>query len=153
MSQDGWTHCHPPHICFKKKRIYIKTWSHTAIIIRNMIFFRRHKNWFASCEWGILTCAEGVNVLVELEPHHWTIAVNDVGLAIPGARNHLLAAVSLQTNTGKFETRILLITFQNGISSINKEIIHSACKNMFILLDSTPAALYSLRYSLGYCDQ
>lgn len=64
-----------------------------------MVFFRRHKNGFAPCECGILTRTEGVNILVELEPHDRTIVVNDVGLAIPGARDHLLSAVSLQTHT------------------------------------------------------
>lgn len=64
------------------------------------------KTGFASCEWRILTRAEGVHVLVELEPHHGTIVVNDVGLAVPGTRDHLLSAVPLQTNTGKRETRI-----------------------------------------------
>lgn len=57
---------------------------------------------------GILTRAEGVDILVKLEPNDRTIVVNDVGLAIPGARDHLLSAVSLQTNTGTFEMCILL---------------------------------------------
>lgn len=75
-----------------------------------MISSRWHKNWLVSCDWGILTRAEGVNVLVELEAHNWPIVVDDVGLAVPGARHHLLSAVSLRTETGKAETCILLLT-------------------------------------------
>ncbi len=46
-----------------------------------------------------LTRTEGVDVLIELEPHYCPIVVNDVGLPVPGARYHLLSAVSLETNT------------------------------------------------------
>lgn len=46
-----------------------------------------------------LTCTEGVDVLVELEPHDGPIVVDDVGLTIPSARHHLLSAVTLEANT------------------------------------------------------
>lgn len=46
-----------------------------------------------------LTSTEGVDVLIELEPHYSPVVVNDVGLTIPGARYHLLSAVSLEANT------------------------------------------------------
>lgn len=84
----------------------IKTWSRTVIMNRNLIFMW-HKTWSVWCEpqQGILTCAEGVDVLVELEAHNWAIVVNDVGLTIPGTRNHLLSAVSLQANTIKCEKK------------------------------------------------
>lgn len=45
-----------------------------------------------------LTRTEGVDILIELEPHYCPIVVNDVGLTIPGARYHLLSAVSLEAN-------------------------------------------------------
>lgn len=46
-----------------------------------------------------LTGTEGVDVLIELEPHDCPIVVDDVRLTIPGARHHLLSAVSLEANT------------------------------------------------------
>lgn len=98
------------------------------------------KTGFASCGWGILTRAEGVHVLVELEAHHWAIVVNDVGLAVPGTRHHLLSAVSLHTNTGKWETCILLI--------MNTEIQQLCSYYLTTLLQS-----YSVRHSVWDCDQ
>lgn len=82
------------------------------------------KTGLASCERGTLTRAEGVHVLVELEAHHGAIVVNDVGLAVPGTRHHLLSAVPLQTNTGKRETCCCQshTNFQKGFSVINTEI-------------------------------
>lgn len=46
-----------------------------------------------------LTCTEGVDVLVELEPHHGPIVVDDVGLTVPSTRHHLLSAVPLEEDT------------------------------------------------------
>lgn len=46
-----------------------------------------------------LTCTEGVDVLVELEPHHGPIMVDDVGLTVPSTRHHLLSAVPLEEDT------------------------------------------------------
>lgn len=77
------------------------------------------KTGFASCERGLLTRAEGVHVLVELEPHHGTIVVDDVGLAVPGTRDHLLSAVPLHTNTGKREARIC-----RSHTTFRKDFIH-----------------------------
>lgn len=45
-----------------------------------------------------VTCTEGVDVLVKLEAHDGAVVVDDVGLAVPGARHHLLPAVSLQAH-------------------------------------------------------
>lgn len=45
-----------------------------------------------------LTGTEGVDVLIELEPHDCPIVVDDVGLTVPGTRHHLLSAVTLVSN-------------------------------------------------------
>lgn len=48
---------------------------------------------------SFLTSTEGVDVLVELEPNDSPIVVDDVGLTVPGARDDLLSAISLEANT------------------------------------------------------
>lgn len=45
-----------------------------------------------------VTCAESVDVLVKLKAHDRAVVVNDVGLAVPGARHHLLPAVPLHAD-------------------------------------------------------
>lgn len=53
-----------------------------------------------------LTCTEGVDVLVELEPHHGPIVVDDVGLTVPSTRHHLLSAVPLEEDTNTDAHRV-----------------------------------------------
>lgn len=53
-----------------------------------------------------LTCTEGVDVLVELEPHHGPIVVDDVGLTVPSTRHHLLSAVPLEEDTNTDTHRV-----------------------------------------------
>lgn len=48
-----------------------------------------------------LTCTEGVDVLVKLEAHDGSVVVDDVCLTVPGARHHLLPAVSLVGGGGR----------------------------------------------------
>lgn len=55
-------------------------------------------NTLEKIQSGALTRTEGVDVLVKLEPHYRPVVVDDVGLAVPGARHHLLSAVTLQGN-------------------------------------------------------
>lgn len=53
-----------------------------------------------------LTCTEGVDVLVELEPHHGPIVVDDVGLTVPSTCHHLLSAVPLEEDTNTDTHRV-----------------------------------------------
>lgn len=69
-----------------------------------MSLFQRLKPQAATVRSGdrkmsvCVTCAEGVDVLVKLEAHDRAVVVDDVGLAIPGARHHLLPAIPLQAD-------------------------------------------------------
>lgn len=42
-----------------------------------------------------LTCTESVDVLIKLEADDRPVVVDDVGLTVPGAGDHLLSAVAL----------------------------------------------------------
>lgn len=44
-----------------------------------------------------LTGTESIHVLIELESDDHAIMVDDVSLAVPGTRHHLLSAVTLNT--------------------------------------------------------
>lgn len=152
VTQHGCNPEHPfTHLLQEKKNSHknvISHCHHSEMIIELFIRFIMIKTGFASCEWGILTRAEGVHVLVELEPHHWTIVVNNVGLAVPGTRDHLLSAVSLQTNTGKRETCMSITHhFRKWI------FIHSYRNQQLCSYYLAPPLQNGLRYSLGYCDQ
>lgn len=89
---------------------------------RNGTFSRGRTNGRVPPEGGVLTGAEGVDVLVELEAHDRTVVVDEVGLAVPGARHHLLSAVSLHTEAGTFERRIY---FLSRICGSIREIVSS----------------------------